>query len=376
VIPPDRLVQAAPEGSDVLAWAPGRANLIGEYTDTAEGFVLPVALEMRTWALGRATGPLLRIRSLDESGEVVVDLSTGVGPTDGWGAYATAVVRAIRDAGIEPRGFEGVISSDVPQGAGLSSSAALEVCLAHAMLPIAPAPAELAQICRRAENVYVGVQSGIMDQLSSAAGGEGQALLIDCRSLDVRMVPVPEELTVLVIDSGVRRSLTDGRYNEVRRDIDEAARLLGVAALRDVDESRLEEAAGSGQLRGSVLRRARHIVGDNRRTLEVASALAAGRLDDVGDLFAEAHRSLSNDLQTSTPEVDRLVAIASATPGVVAARMTGGGFGGCTVNLVEVDRAGAAAEEIVAAYRAATSRDARAWISRPGAGAGRAAWHG
>jgi galactokinase len=377
VIPavPERLVRAAPAASDVLAWAPGRANLIGEYTDVADGFVLPVALEMRTWALGRSGGSRLVVRSLDEPGEVVVDLETGEGPTEGWGAYATGVVRALRDGGVQPEGFDGVIASAVPQGAGLSSSAALEVCVAMALLPSPPPPAELAQLCRRAENVYVGVQSGIMDQLSSVAGAKGQALLIDCRSLEVRNVPVPETLTVLVVDSGVRRSLTDGRYNEVRRDLDEAARLLGVPALRDVDEAQLSEAAGSGVLEGSVLRRARHVVGDNRRTQEAASALAGGRLDEVGDLFAESHRSLANDLGVSTPELDALVAIASATHGVIASRMTGAGFGGCTVNLVARERAASAADEIVAGFRRTTGGTARAWISRPGDGAGRSAWH-
>jgi galactokinase len=286
------------------------------------------------------------------------------------------VVRAIRDAGLEMAGFEGVLASDVPRGAGLSSSAALEVGLAMVLLPRPPAPAVLAPICRRAENVYVGVQSGIMDQLSSAAGVAGSALLIDCRTLDVRRVSVPDDLAVLVVDSGVRRSLTDGRYNEVRRDLDEAAWRLGVAALRDVDGTQLAEAERSGALSGSVLARARHVVGENRRTLDAAAALEAGRLDEVAALFAASHRSLAADLRVSSQELDALVEIAGRTPGVVASRMTGAGFGGCTVNLVRAAAATRASAAILAAYRERTGREGRAWISRPGDGAGRAPWHG
>jgi galactokinase len=339
----------------------------------AEGFVLPVALEMRTWAAGRGGGRRLRIRSLDEPGEVMVDLSSGVGPTVGWGAYATGVVRALRDAGLEPQGFRGVIGSDVPRGAGLSSSAALEVCLAMAMLPSPPDRGVLAEACRRAENVYVGVQSGIMDQLSSAAGAPGHALLIDCRSLAVRPVPLPPDLALVVVDSGIGRSLMDGRYNQVRRDIDEAARRLGVAALRDVDAADLRRAAVRGTLTGSVLRRARHVVSENARTLEAADALERGDLHRIGELFAASHRSLHDDLAVTIPELDTLVDIARATPGCVAARMTGGGFGGCTVNLVSEAVARAAADAIVAAYRAQTGRNGQAWISGAGAGAGRQA---
>ena len=363
--------------AELCSWAPGRANLIGEYTDVAEGFVLPVALELRTWAMGRAGGPALRIRSLDEPGDVEVDLPSKHGPDHGWGAYATGVVRARDDSKMAATGFVGVIASDVPQGAGLSSSAALEVALAMAMLPDGagstrgPSMAEIAVACRRAENVYVGVQSGIMDQLSSAAGVAGHALLIDCRSLEVRLVPIPQGISILVVDSGVRRSLTDGRYNEVRRDLDEAARLLAVPTLRDVSVADLGRASDAGLLEGSVLARARHIVTENQRTLDAADALDTGDLTGVAGLFAGSHRSLRDDLRVSVPELDALVEIAMATPGVVAARMTGAGFGGCTVNLVRADAAASAATAIVAEYQRRTGNVARSWVSAAGAGAGR-----
>lgn len=361
----------APSDSDLRTWAPGRANLIGEYTDVAEGFVLPVALELRTWTQGRSRGELLRLRSVDEAGEVEVDLATGHGPTEGWGAYATGVVRAIRDAGLVMRGFDGLVASEVPRAAGLSSSAALEVAIAMALLEDPPPAAQVAVACRRAENVYVGVQSGIMDQLSSAAGLAGHALLIDCRTLEVRPVPVPDGLAVMVVDLGVRRSLTDGRYNEVRSDIDAAAAALGVRTLRDASMDDVARAGASGRLSGSVLARARHVVSENQRTLEAADALARDDLPAVGELFAASHRSLREDLRVSVPELDLLVELATATPGVVAARMTGGGYGGCTVNLVRSDAAEAAAAILVGAYDAKTGRSARAWITAAGAGAGR-----
>jgi galactokinase len=342
----------------------------------AQGFVLPAALELRTWLLGRAGGSVLKVRSLDEPGEVSIDLFTGNGSADGWGLYARAIVLALIEGGHRLTGFDGIIASDVPRGAGLSSSHALEVGLAMAVLVDRPEPGPLAVLCQRAENAYVGVQSGIMDPLTSIAGERGHALLIDCRSLVVRPVPIPAGLAIVVVDTGVRRSLTDGRYNEVRSDLDQAARLLGVNALRDVDQAQFDAAVAGGVLTGSVLRRARHVISENGRTLAAADALEAGRLDEVATLFAASHLSLHDDLGVTIPELDTLVEIARATDGVVAARMTGGGFGGCTVNLVRTDAAEAAAAAMVERYDRQTGRSARAWVSRAGDGAGRATWHG
>lgn len=336
--------------------------------------MLPAALDLRTWLLGRVGGASLNVRSLDEPGEVRVDLATGAASGEGWGVYARAIVKALLDAGHALRGFDGVIASDVPRGAGLSSSHALEVGLAMAVLVDRPGAGPLALICQRAENAYVGVHSGIMDPLASIAGQRGKALLIDCRSLDVRPVPVPDDLAIVVVDSGVRRSLTDGRYNQVRHDLDEAARLLDVDALRDVDMAQIQAGETSGLLTGSVLRRARHVVSENARTLAAAAALEAGRRDEVAALFAASHRSLHDDLRVTVPELDALVEIAVSTPGVVAARMTGGGFGGCTVNLVRTDTAQAAAAAILDGFAREHGRAGRAWVSRPGDGAGRLPW--
>ncbi|MGH2820172.1 MAG: galactokinase [Actinomycetota bacterium] len=365
---PGRLREAAGRDADRGFRAPGRANLIGEHTDYNDGFVLPVALEMSTYLLGRAGGGEVRLRSLEASGEVVVDVSTGAGPAEGWGSYVTGVVRALLEASVPIGGFEGVIASDVPVGSGLSSSAALEVAVASALVRGSLDPVRLAEICQRAENEYVGVRCGIMDQLTSAAGREGHALLIDCRSHDLEPVPVPGDLSVLVIDSAVSRGLGDSAYNERRAQCEEAARALGVPALRDATVDDLER--GARAMDEVVYRRARHVVTENARVHESAEALRAGDAEALRRLFEDSHRSYAQDFEASSSEIDRLVAVAGATPGVVAARLTGGGFGGSTVNLVVSERAQEAARHIVQRYAVATGLRARAWISRASPGAG------
>ena len=349
--------------------APGRANLIGEHTDYNGGFVLPVALEMDTCVAGRHTAErVLRLRSLDEPGDIVVDLDSRAPahPEDGWGRYAAGVVRSALDEGHALRGFDGVIASDVPIGAGLSSSAALEVSIAKAVLAADPGPLAIARMCRRAENVYVGARTGIMDQLAAAACEGGSALFIDCRDETFEPVALPDNVAVLVIDSDVRRRLVASGYNERRADCERATAALGVTSLRDARLADVEAADMDDDAR----RRARHVVTENGRVLGTVAALRAGDLDEIGRLFAASHRSMNEDFGITTPEVDALVDIASGIPGVVAARMTGGGFGGCTVNLVRSGAQQQAAEAVVAAYGRGTGLRARFWISRPAAGAG------
>jgi galactokinase len=365
---PSRLAAAAGAGAWLAFRAPGRANLIGEHTDYNDGFVLPVALDLATWVCGRPADGVLRLDSLDRPGTVEVDLASGAGPDEGWGRYATGVVRALRDAGVALRGFAGVLASDLPLGGGLSSSAALELAVARAVLAEELPPAELARICQRAENHYVGMRVGVMDQLASASGRAGHALLVDCRSLAVRPVPFPSALRVLVLDSAVQRELSDSAYNQRRAQCEQAAEVLGVAALRDADAALLER--HRDRLDPVVYRRARHVVSEDARVLEAARALEAGAVAELGPLFAAAHRSMAEDYEASTPELDLLVGLAAATPGVAAARLTGAGFGGCTVNLVEAGRVEQAAAGIMERYRAATGRQGRAWICSPADGAG------
>ena len=369
---PSRLAAAAGPGAWLAFRAPGRANLIGEHTDYNDGFVLPVALDLATWVCGRPADGVLRLDSLDRPDAVEVDLASGAGPDEGWGRYVTGVVRALRDAGVAMRGFAGVLASDLPLGGGLSSSAALELAVARAVLAEELPPAELARICQRAENHYVGMQCGIMDQLASAAGRAGHALLIDCRSLAVRPVPFPSALRVLLLDSAVQRELGDSAYNQRRAQCEQAAEALGVATLRDADRALLER--HRDRLDPVVYRRARHVVTEDARVVEAARALEAGAVAELGPLFAAAHRSMAEDYEASTPELDLLVELAAATPGVAAARLTGAGFGGCTVNLVEAGRAEQAAAGILERYHAATGHQGRAWVCTPADGAGPAEW--
>jgi galactokinase len=364
-----RLLAAPPPDADVLVRAPGRANLIGEYTDVNEGWVLPVALELATVVAGRAGGSVLRLRSLDlpDEGTVEIDLATGGGPSSGWGRYATAVVEVLREQGRAVRGLDGVLASDVPIGAGLSSSAALEVAVALAVLDEPVDPLALAQLCQRAENVGVGVQSGLMDQLASTGSQAGTALLLDCRELTTDHVPLPEGLGVLVVDSAVSRDLSSSAYNERRAQCEQAAADLGVRSLRDATMEALEERWAS--MDDVVRRRARHVVTENARVRELADVLRAGDRGPLGGLLAASHESLVKDFEVSTAELDLLVASAVATPGVVGSRMTGAGFGGCTVSLVEVEGAEQVRDEVCRRYAEASGRQPRAWVSRAADGA-------
>jgi galactokinase len=341
---PGRLLRAFP-GAEQAFRAPGRANLIGEHTDYNDGFVLPAALELATYVVGRRRDDgLVSLRSLD--GEIE--------------PHVAAVVRALRDEGLDVAGFEGVVASEVPLGAGLSSSAALEVALACALSASPLEPKRLAAVCHRAENVYLGTRSGIMDQLASAAGEEGHALLVDCRDVSVTPIPIPPGIALLLVDSGVRRELAESAYNERVSECRAATDALGLRSLRDAERGDLD------RLSGVLMRRARHVVVENERVLAAAEALRAGRLEDLGALFRSSHESLTDDFEVSTPELDRLVEIAEETDGVLAARLTGAGFGGCTVNLVRADRAEEAGREIVARY----GTPGRYWVSRPAGGAG------
>jgi galactokinase len=361
-------LDAAGPAVEIATRAPGRANLIGEHTDYNEGFVLPVALNLATYVAGRRTKGTIRLRSVDFPDEAVVDLATGRGDSQGWGRYVSAVVRSLRDAGVAITGFEGTVASDLPIGSGLSSSAALEVAVGLALAAETMDPLRLAEVCRRAENVYVGVQCGIMDQLTATSARAEHALRIDCADNSTAFVPFPRDLRVLVIDSGVGRSLDSGAYNARLAECRRAATALGVRSLRHATLEDLDRRRG--EMDDLEYRRARHVVSENVRVLDAIDAFRIRDLDRVGELFAESHRSLAEDFDVSTTELDTLVEIALKTEGVVAARLTGAGFGGCTVNLVRRARAEAISHEILEHYRSRTGRSGRCWISEPTGGAG------
>ena len=347
-----------------VARASGRVNLIGDHTDYEGGFVLPVAVDLAVWIGSFPTGGRrVELTSFAFGQTRAFELDTVEPPgRGGWIDYVAGVAWSLRTAGLELRGMRGAIDADLPLGAGLSSSAALEVAAALSMLADPgdqPSSAELAGLCRRAEDEYVGVPCGVMDQLASIAGRAGHGLLIDCRSLAVRPVRLPPAAALTVVESGVPRRLRDSAYAERRAQCREAARTLarrldGVATLRDVTTEQLEDAGGS---LSPVLRaRAEHVVGENGRVLAAADALERGDLPAVGDLLLASHRSLRDRFEVSCPELDALVDIAGGVDGVFGARLTGAGFGGSIVVLSRPDSVESLARTIERDYPAATGR--------------------
>jgi galactokinase len=325
--------------------APGRVNLIGEHTDYNDGFALPLAVDRHVVvAAARREDGRLRCWSLqaDTAGDrSLVDL--GPGRSRGWAAYPEGVAWALGQAGVEIPGADLVVDSDLPAGSGLSSSAALEIAVALALVDLAGAGldlAQLAQVAQRAEGEVVGMPCGIMDQLASVAGRAGCAVLLDTRSLEVEPVPLHLEaagLRLAVIDTAVPRRLVDAPYAERREACRVAARLLGVPALRDATLADVEAAAA--RLGDPGYRRARHVVTENARVLETAALLRAGRVAAVGPLLAASHESLRHDFEVSCPELDLAVATATSA-GAIGARLTGAGFGGCAVTLIPAEAVG------------------------------------
>ena len=357
--------------------APGRVNLIGEHTDYNDGYVLPAAidLEMRIAYVPSDDGRV-RLRS-DATGDEAAFAATDPGDREGgWRDYVAGTAWAMGGAGLPTHGLTGVLASSVPVGAGLSSSAALELVSAWAMSGIdAPAvdPLALARIAQHAENDYVGVRCGLMDQFASAAGVAGSAVLLDCRTLEHRAVPIPAGVVLVVAHSGVPRSLGSSAYNERRAQCEAAVAVIArhepsVRALRDVTPDMLDSYAA--ELDPIVARRARHVVEEDERVLAAERAFAGGDLHEVGRLFGASHASLRDLYEVSVPELDTLVALSVGTPGVVASRMTGAGFGGCTVSLVHEDAVDRLRDRIQREYPALTGREPRVWVVRAVAGAG------
>ena len=364
---------------DVCVGAPGRVNIIGEHTDYNEGFVLPCAIALRTVVAARKTSrarnAVISVVAADLGGErEEIVLDAPIVPVErGWANYVRGVVRELIVRGHVLGSAELVVSGDVPRGAGLSSSASLEVALGAALgalFGLSLSLTELARMGQAAENDFVGCRSGIMDQLVSARGVTGHALLIDCRTLDCRPVAVPSEAAVLVVDSRIERSLVDGAYNTRREQCEAAARYFGVAALRDVSLATFE--AGRTGLDPVVARRARHVITENGRTLEAAAALARGDLTELGALMARSHESMREDFEITVPAIDGLVALIQEELGAHGgARMTGGGFGGCVVAVLPHGRIEQVRDAVAARYPARNGgRSAEVFVCRPAAGVG------
>ncbi len=347
--------------------APGRVNLIGEHTDYNQGYVLPMAIPPAIWlALRPRTDGTLHACSAQQDGEVRLDLraltAEGLPP---WGRYLLGVARALREAGYPLVGWEGVFWSDLPIGAGLSSSAALEMAALRAFTLTGGwrwDALRMARLGQRAEWLGAGVACGLMDQLTIAAGRRDHALWIDCRSDEVHPVPLPPRLRIVVLDTGTRRSLQDGAYNARRAACERAAQRLGLPALRDLSPEALEAQAAA--LSAEERRRARHVVTENLRVLQAVDALRQGRLERFGELLNHSHRSLREDFEVSTPALDAMAAAAQAHPACFGARLTGAGFGGCVV--AAVDAAGLAdfLAQVPAAYRERTGHVPAAYPCR------------
>lgn len=358
--------------------APGRVNLIGEHTDYNEGFVLPIALHLQTCvALALRTDGVARCWSTSRD-QVVQQTLDEVGPgrVRGWAAYPLGVAWALRERGVDLPGFDLLVDSDVPSGAGLSSSAALECAVALALNDLSGAGlsrTDIALAGQRAENEVVGAPTGIMDQMAAMHGAAGSAVLLDCRSLAVERVPLGlggTGFSLLVLDTRTSHAHADGEYGDRRRSCEAAASTLGVKALRDAT---VEQVDGAAQALGDLgHRRAHHVVTENARVLDTADLLRAGRVGEVGPLFNASHDSLRDDFEVSCPELDLAVS-AARDAGALGARMTGGGFGGSAIALVPADTSGRVRDEVVGAFAAAGYTEPDVFTVEPADGARRVA---
>jgi galactokinase len=324
---------------EYITRAPGRVNLIGEHTDYNDGWVLPIAIDYDIrLAIKKRPDRTVRLYSADFNGEDSFDLDN-IGHADssiGWSNYPRGVADVLQKAGYKLGGMDAVISGNVPRGAGLSSSAAIELATATAFrilsgLDISPVKAAL--LCQKAENEFVGMHCGIMDQFISSLGKANSALLVDCRTLDYKLVQIPAGVSVLVINSGVSHSLVDSAYNERREQCETGARILGVKALRDVSVEMFT--ARESELSELTAKRCRHVVTEDQRVLDGVKALNKGDMAAFGRLMNASHQSLRDWYEVSTPELDALADIQQHVKGCYGARLTGAGFGGCTVALVD-----------------------------------------
>jgi galactokinase len=331
------------KGRPAIYRAPGRVNLIGEHTDYNDGFVMPAALDLYTYvAVGPRPDRRLRVYSENFREMCELDLdSIRPGRSGQWSDYVRGVAGVFESSGYKLRGADLAIMSEVPLGSGLSSSAALEVSTALALLSNSEIEVDrnaVAQICQKAEHLYAETMCGIMDQFISCHGRAGHALMLDCRSLELRLLAIPSQVRLMVCNTMVKHEHASGGYNTRRRECEDGLRALaqvlpGIRALRDVTPNGLEQ--HQGRLSPVIYRRVRHVVTENDRVKKSAGALETGDLSAFGRLMADSHRSLRDDYEVSTPELDLMVELAGGQEGVYGARMTGGGFGGCTINLVD-----------------------------------------
>ena len=356
--------------NSVIAFAPGRVELLGNHTDYNEGVVLSAAIDRgvtasahrvleRTVEVSSQTNQRTAVASLD-------DLSPSV--EERWANYGFGVIRELLAAGLPSHGLRIEIASDLPVGAGLSSSAAFEVATAYAAIDLASwslAPMEIARLCQKAENDFVGVKCGLLDQASSVFGEDNKAILLDFRSITAETYQLPSGISLLLLDSGIPHELTGGEYNERRQQCVDAAAALNVSALRDASTDQVL----SSDLDPLVKRRALHITGENERVFAGRQALLANDVDAFGELMFASHESSRLNFENSTSHLDALVDMAKTTPGVIGSRLTGGGFGGSTVSLIRTELAEKISENMQSRYLSLTGAKCRPILTRPSQGA-------
>lgn len=367
------------EAEPAVFAAPGRVNLIGEHTDYAEGFVMPAAIDFATLAAisPRSDGRIvIYSKNFDET--IAFDAAAlPASASHHWSDYPVGVLKVLAEEGHRIPGFSLSLWGDVPLASGLSSSAALEVATALAVTNFAHLdypPRVLARLCQRAENGFVGANSGIMDQFISANGAADHAILLDCRDLTFKLVPIPSDVALVIANTMVKHAVSGGEYTSRRAQVEEACAIIArhrpeVRFLRDATVDDL--AKWGGEMPPNALKRARHVITENLRTVEAADALMTGDLARVGRLMAEAHWSYSRDFEASCEEADAMVELAQDLPGLIGARLTGGGFGGCTINLVESTKAAEFARTLGARYTERIGVRPEIYICRASGGARR-----
>ena len=367
-----------------VARAPGRVNLLGEHVDYNDGFVLPAAIDRATYIAFSPSSTERTALVAADFGEEAQFTSTTLAaktqpdgsPLPEWAYYPAGTAWALGQAGLATPGMQAAFSSDIPRGSGLSSSASIEMAFGVAWSKLgswSKPPMQLALLGQKAENRYVGVNCGIMDQFASACGEAERLMLLDCRSLEYRSLPLPQNTVIVVADTTVRRKLTSGEYNDRRAACEEAVRLLahdlpGIKALRDVSVETFNRL--SNTLPVTVVKRARHVVEEIERTRQAIPLLEAGKTKEFGQLMNACHISLRDLYEVSVPELDTMVEIAQPLPGCFGARLTGGGFGGCTVNLVASGQAEAFAQALGPEYERRTGRHPEIYICQASQGAG------
>jgi len=362
-----------------LACAPGRVNLIGEHTDYNDGFVFPMAIERYTVIVAApsdASESTVFSVNKNQSAIILTDGSSQPPEQVVWSSYVQGTVQYAFEAGFKVKPFLAVLHSDVPLGGGLSSSASLEVAVAtliEAMTGQQFDPVQKALVCQKTEHHYAKMPCGIMDQLIAVMGQSGHAMLLDCRSKQPKMIPMDDpQVSVLIVNSNVKHELTGSEYPDRRRQCEKAAKLLGVPMLRDATLPLLESARSrfeqepDGDL---CYRRARHVITENDRTTAMATALTQKNWTTCRQLMGASHQSMKDDFEITCPEIDSLVEIAQSVEGVIGSRMTGGGFGGCTVSLIETNRTAEIMSTITSRYQSATGIEPSAFVTRPAQGA-------